>query len=107
MDQFDRMVAEVGFMLRKPEDGRAGKSAPARSLRRADDPSRAAVTREALDAASYIADATTQLEAAAITAGLNRLAYFLGMAKLESEIFVRTTLALETERSGGGIRRTE
>ena len=58
-----------------------------------------AVTREALDAARYIIDMTAQLEAAAITAHLGRLAYFLGMAKLESEIFVRTYFALEAERA--------
>jgi hypothetical protein len=48
------------------------------------------VTREALDVARYITDMTAQLEATAIAARLDRLAYFLGMAKAESEIFVRT-----------------
>jgi len=57
------------------------------------------VTREALDAARYIIDMTAQLEAAAITAHLGRLAHFLGMAKQESEIFVRTYFALEAERA--------
>jgi hypothetical protein len=99
MEQFDRLAAEAGFERWKPGGGRSGKSAPARSPRRADDPSRAAVTREALDAAGYIVDMAAQLEAAAITAHLDRLAYFLGMAKLESEIFVRTCFALEAERA--------
>jgi hypothetical protein len=48
------------------------------------------VTREEVDAARYIADMTAKLEAVAIAARLDRLVYFLGMAKVESEIFVRT-----------------
>ena len=85
-------------MKPKRGDGRAGKSAPARSPRGADDPSHGAVTREALDVARYITDMTAQLEATAIAARLDRLAYFLGMAKAESEIFVRTYGVPEAER---------
>jgi hypothetical protein len=99
MEQIDRMAAEAGFVTWKPGQERAGKSNPARLPRRADDPSRVVVTRETLDAARYIIDMTTQLESAAITAHLDGLAYFLGMAKLESEIFVRTYFALESERA--------
>jgi hypothetical protein len=99
MEQFDRMAAEAGFVRSKPGDGRAGKSARARSPRRADDPSRVAVTREVLDTARYIIDMTAQLEAAAITAHLDRLAYFLGMANLESEMFVRTYEAAQGVRA--------
>jgi hypothetical protein len=78
-------------MKPKREDGRAARSAPARSPRRADDPSHQAVTREEeLDAARYIAGMTAKLEAVAIAARLDRLVYFLGMVKAESEIFVRT-----------------
>jgi hypothetical protein len=40
---------------------------------------------------------TAQLEAMAIAARLDLLAYFLGMAKAESEIYVRTNAA-EAER---------
>jgi hypothetical protein len=86
-------------MRPKRGDGRAGKSAPARSPRRADDPSHGAVTREALDVARYIAGMTAELEAVAIAARLDRLVYFLGMAKVESEIFVRTHGAPEAERA--------
>jgi hypothetical protein len=43
-----------------------------------------------VSAAGYIAGMTAQLEAMAIAARLDRLVYFLGMAKVESEIFVRT-----------------
>jgi hypothetical protein len=86
-------------MRPKRGDGRAGKSAPARSPRRADDPSHRAVTREALDVARYIAGMTAELEAVALAARLDQLGYFLGMAKAESEIFVRTYGAPEAERA--------
>jgi hypothetical protein len=86
-------------MRPKRGDGRAGKSAPARSPRRADDPSHGAVTRKALDVARYITGMTAKLEAVANAAHLDRLVYFLGMAKVESEIFVRTHGAPEAERA--------
>ena len=89
-------------MKPKRGDGRAGRSAPARSPRRADDPSHGAVTREALDVARYIAGLTAKLEAVAIVARLDQLGYFLGMAKVESEIFVRTYGAPEAERAEEG-----
>jgi len=57
------------------------------------------VTREALDVARYITDMTAQLEAMAIAARLDLLAYFLGMARAESEIFVRTNAVAEVERA--------
>jgi hypothetical protein len=85
-------------MRPKRGDGRAGKSAPARSPRSADDPSHGAVTREALDVARYITGMTAKLEAVANAARLDRLVYFLAMAKAESEIFVRTH---GTERAEG------
>jgi hypothetical protein len=89
-------------MKPKRGDGRAGRSAPARSPRRADDPSHGAVTREALDVARYIAGLTAKLEAVAIVARLDQLGYFLGMAKAESEIFVRTYGAPKAERAEEG-----
>ena len=94
------MTEELDFVRRKRGDGRAGKSAPARPLKRAD-PSGRTVTREALDVARYITDMTAQLEAMAIAARLDLLAYFLGMAKAESEIYVRTNAVAEAERAGG------
>jgi hypothetical protein len=94
------MAEELAFQRRKRgEYGRAGKSALARPLRRANDPSHGAVTREALDIARYITDMTAQLEAMAIAARLDLLAYFLGMARAESEIYVRTSAVAEAERS--------
>jgi hypothetical protein len=95
----DLMADELGFPRRKRgEHGRAGKSSSTRSLRRADDPSSGVVAREALDVANYITDMTAQLEAMAIAARLDLLAYFLGMAKAESEFFVRTNALAETDR---------
>jgi hypothetical protein len=55
------------------------------------------VAREALDVARYITDMTAQLEAMAIAARLDLLAYFLGMARAESELFVRTNTVAESE----------
>ena len=72
------MAEELGFPRRKrTEYGRAAKSAFVRPLRKANDPSHAAVTREALDVARYITDMTAQLEAMAIAGRLDLLAYFL------------------------------
>ena len=93
------MAEEVGFPKHKPRGGRGGKRAPPRSPRRADDPSHRAVTREVLDVARYITDVTAQLEALAIAAHLDVLAYFLGMAKAESEILVRVRGVPEAERA--------
>jgi hypothetical protein len=50
-------------------------------------------TREALDVAGYISDMTAQLEAMALAGGLDLLAYFLGMARSEADLFVRTNAA--------------
>jgi hypothetical protein len=47
----------------------------------------------------YIAGMTSQLEALAIAAHLDRVAYFLGMAKAESEILVRVSGVPEAERA--------
>ena len=87
------MTPEDGFPRRKRlEHGRAGKGAlAARPLKRSDSASLRVVTREALDVARYVSDMTAQLEAMATAARLDLLAYFLGMAKAESEMFVRTT----------------
>jgi hypothetical protein len=89
MGQFHRTAPDVGFPTRKRVHGRAGKRGPARSSRRAG---------EAVDVARYIIDMTARLEAMAIASGLDPLAYFLGMAKEESEIFVRTNDVPKAER---------
>jgi hypothetical protein len=69
---------------------------------RADDASHGSVTREALDVARYVTDMTAQLEAMAIAARLDLLAYFLGMARAESELFVRTNAVAEAESQDDG-----
>ena len=99
MGQFYRMAEEIGFLRHKPGGGRGAKHAPPRSPRRADDPAHGAVTREVLDVARCITDVTAQLEALAIAAHLDRLVYFLGMAKAESEILVRVSGVPEAERA--------
>ena len=101
MEQFYRMAEEVGFLRHKPGGERGGKRAPSRSPGRADDPSHRVVTPEVLDVARYITDMTAQLEAMAIAARLDLLAYFLGMARAESEIYVRTNALAEAERADG------
>ena len=86
--------------------GELERAAPARLLKQADGPSRGLVAQEALDVARYITDMTAQLEAMAIAARLDLLAYFLGMARAESEIFVRTNAVAEVRaRSRGRGRR--
>jgi|SRR5271166_6226345 len=85
------MAGDSGFPRRRSTaQGRPAKGfgAPAAAKRAV--PDRAAVP-EALDVARYVADMTTQLEAMAIAARLDLLAYFLGMAKAESEVIVRTS----------------
>lgn len=84
------MAGENGFPRRK-------RAAPVRVVRdsqaapkRLDEPTARSSTEEALDVARYVTDMTAQLEAMASAARLELLAYFLGMAKAEAELFVRT-----------------
>ncbi len=60
------------------------------------------MTQEGLDVARYISEMTTQFEAMAIAARLDLLAYFLGMARAESELFIRTNAVAEAESDGEG-----
>jgi hypothetical protein len=97
------MTDEIGFPRRKrAEPGRSGKGALARSLKRADDSSHGVVTREGLDVARYITEMTAQFEAMAIAARLDLLAYFLGMARAESELYIRTNAVAEAESEEEG-----
>jgi hypothetical protein len=98
MGQFYRMAEEVGFLRHKPGGGRGEKRARPRSPRRAEDLSHGAERREVLDVVRYITDVTAQLEALAIAAHLDRLAYFLAMAKAESEVLVRVSGVPKAER---------
>jgi hypothetical protein len=93
------MADELGFPRRKRGDHwRVGQGASSRTPKYADDPSRGLVARGALDVAHYITDMTAQLEAMAVAARLDLLAYFLGMAKAESELFVRTNAVTDAAR---------
>jgi hypothetical protein len=96
--QLYRMAEEVGILRHSPGVGRAGKRAPAKLPRSADDPSHLAVTPEALEVARYITDMTAQLGAMAIAARLDLLAHFLRIASAEGEILVRVNDLLESER---------
>ena len=105
------MARDDVFPRRKHlERGRTAKGALTRPLKRADNGSLRAVTREALDVARYVLDMTAQLEAMAAAARLDLLAYFLGMAKAESEMFVRTSApgrtGLEDDESEGEARES-
>ncbi len=97
------MGDELGFPRRKrAETGRSGKGAPARPLRSAEASPNGAVTQEGLDVARYISEMTTQFEAMAIAARLDLLAYFLGMARAESELFIRTNAVAEAQSADEG-----
>ena len=56
---------------------------------------------ESLDIVRYIADMTAQLEGMAIAGHFDMLAYFLGMAKAESELLVRMSPAEEQSLAEG------
>jgi len=59
-------------------------------------------SRESLDVAGYVSDMTAQLEAMALAAGLDLLAYFLGMARSEADLFVRTNAGPEDDAEDDG-----
>jgi hypothetical protein len=93
------MAGENGFPRRKRAARGPTVSDSQTAPKRLDDASRV-TTQEALDVARYVTDMAAQLEAMAIAAHLDLLAYFLGMAKSESELFVRTNAP-----AGGGSDR--
>jgi hypothetical protein len=84
------MPVESGFPRRRRlgRGREAGDPQPA-PTRRAENPSRVA-PKEAFDVARYVTDMSAQLEAMAVAARLDLLAYFLGMAKAEGDLFLRT-----------------
>jgi hypothetical protein len=90
------MVGQYGDLRRK----RATPASPAREAHarsEAAGPAKGVASREALDVASYISDMTAQLEAMSLAAGLDLLGYFLGMARSEADLFVRTNESPEDE----------
>jgi hypothetical protein len=62
-----------------------------------------APSREAIDVAAYVSDMTAQLEAMALAANHDLLAYFLGMARSEADLFLRTSEGAEDETGGAGL----
>jgi len=98
------MVGENGFPRRK----RAPRARVVRDSqappKRLDEPTPRSSTEEALDVARYVTDMTAQLEAMASAARLELLAYFLGMAKAEAELFVRTHVPDHGESAHKQIR---
>jgi hypothetical protein len=86
------MAGESGFPRRR----RAGRARDAvdsqpTATRRSENPPNVA-PKEAFDVARYVTDMSAQLEAMAISARLDLLAYFLGMAKAEGDLFLRTQI---------------
>jgi hypothetical protein len=59
-----------------------------------------AVTREVLDVARYITDVTAQLEALAIAAHLDQLAYSLGTGKRKAKYWFASAASRSRARGG-------
>jgi hypothetical protein len=82
-------MAEIGF----PRQKRVTRGRDARpqiaATGQAEISSHRVAPREAFDVARYVTDIAAQLEAMAVAAQLDSLAYFLGMAKAEGDLFVR------------------
>ena|SRR5271166_5470085 len=91
-------MSEHGFPRRNPGHERTTRDAPATVRKRVDDPSRGLVSRKSLDVARYVADMSAQLEAMALAADLDLLGYFMGMARAEADLFVRTNAEAGDER---------
>ena len=80
-----------GFPRRKrPSHQRTAGNAWTEVSKRTREPSPGEATREALDIARYVADMAAQLEAMSAAVDLDLLAYFLGMAKAEAALILRT-----------------
>jgi hypothetical protein len=58
--------------------------------------------REALEVARYVTDMTAQLEAMAVAARLDLLAYFLSMVKAESDLFICGNAQADGSRAESG-----
>ncbi len=92
-----RMSGLDGFPRRKrPAHQQTVGNARTAALTRLRDPVPGETTREALDIARYVANMAAQLEAMSAAVDLDLLAYFLGMAKAEAELFLRTTAEAAT-----------
>ena len=58
--------------------------------------------KDAVEVARYVTDMTAQLEAMAVAARLDLLAYFLGMAKAEGNLFIRDNAQANFSRAESG-----
>jgi len=61
-------------------------------------PSHYAAPPEALEVARYVTGMTARLEAMAVAARLDSLAYFLGMVKAEGDLFIRSNAQADGSR---------
>ena len=95
------MSGDSGFP-RRPGPGSRRPSPEYRNSSSNRPASAKSTTQEALDVARYVADMTAQLEAMAIASRLEMLAYFLGMAKAESELMLRTSSGEPAEEAVEG-----
>ena len=91
------MASENLFPRHRRAPGRPLKNLRPREPKRKEESLEAPAGPSGIDVARYIADMTAQLEAMATAAHLDLLAYFLGMAKAESELFARTNAPEERE----------
>jgi hypothetical protein len=83
-------MAEIGFPRQKRVTrGRDARDPQIAATGQAEISSHRVAPREAFDVARYVTDIAAQLEAMAVAAQLDSLAYFLGMAKAEGDLFVR------------------
>jgi hypothetical protein len=71
--------------------------------KQAEGPSHHVPSREALQVARYVTDMTAQLEAMALVARLDLLAYFLSMAKAEGGLCIRGN----AQADGSGVESRE
>ena len=70
--------------------------------KQAEGPSHHFAPREALEVARYATIMTIQLEAMAVAARLDFLAYFLGMARAQCDLFVRGSAQADGSRVESG-----
>src|SRR5271166_3588320 len=97
-------MSEHGFPRRtRAAQERAARDFSMAARGRVNDPSRGLASREALDVARYVADMTAQLEAMALAADLDLLGYFMGMARAEADLFVRTNAEAGDERDQAAL----
>ena len=71
--------------------------------KQAEVPSHDVAPQEALEVARYVRDMAAQLEAVAVAARLDLLAYFLSMVKAEADMFIRG----DAQADGSGVESGE